>query len=116
MVGDTGQDVRQPGLGIDVVEPAGLNQRVGDRRALPASILATKQPRLAPEGDAAQGLFSRIVRQTNPPVGKEPGKCRPASEHLVDGLGQIIVARNPSKLAVQPAMELCYERGAEFLT
>jgi len=38
MVGDTGQDVGEPGLGVDVVEPAGLDQRVGDGRALPASI------------------------------------------------------------------------------
>ncbi len=38
MVGDTAQDVGEPGLGVDVVEPTGLDQRVGDGSTLPASI------------------------------------------------------------------------------
>jgi len=33
MVGDAGDDVREPSLGIDVIEAGGLDERVHDRSA-----------------------------------------------------------------------------------
>ena len=44
VVGDPGQHVGEPGLGIDVVEPGRLNQRQHDRGALAPAIGAGKQP------------------------------------------------------------------------
>ena len=38
MVGDAGEDVGQPCLRIDVIEAAGLNQRIRDRRPLTTTI------------------------------------------------------------------------------
>lgn len=49
MVGNAGENVCEPCLGIDVVEATGLDQRVRDRRPLATAIGAAKQPRLAPE-------------------------------------------------------------------
>ena len=37
MIGDSGEDIREPGVRIDVVEPAGLNE--GIDRSRPASSL-----------------------------------------------------------------------------
>lgn len=37
MVGDTGEDLGEPCLGIDVVEATGLYQQISDRRSLTIS-------------------------------------------------------------------------------
>ena len=54
MVGDAGKDVSEPGLGIDVVETACLDQRISNRRALTAAIGTTEQPRFASEWHTTQ--------------------------------------------------------------
>lgn len=38
MIGDAGEDVGEPRLGIDVVEATGLDQRISDRRPLATAI------------------------------------------------------------------------------
>ena len=58
---DLRENIGEPGLGINVVQPAGLNQRVGDGRALPAAIGAAKQPRLSSERDASEATFGGVV-------------------------------------------------------
>jgi len=50
MFGDAGEDIGKPGLGIDVVEAAGLNQRKDDGGALPAAVGAGEEPRLPAQG------------------------------------------------------------------
>jgi len=65
MVGDAGEDVGEPGLGIDVAEATGLDQRVRDRRPLATAIGAAEQPRFAPERYAAQRPFCGVVREAN---------------------------------------------------
>ena len=44
VIGDPGQHVGEPGLGIDVIELGRLNQRQHDRGALAAAIGAREQP------------------------------------------------------------------------
>ena len=61
MLGDAGEDVGEPGLGIDVVELGGDDQAVDDGGTLAAAIGAGEQPRLAAEGDAAQGSLGGVV-------------------------------------------------------
>ena len=43
------------------------------------------------------------------------GERRPAAEHVVDRLGQIVVAREPGELGVQPGMEIGHQRRAVLL-
>lgn len=57
MPGDTGEDIGEPGLGIDTVEPGGGDQAVHDRGTLATAIGAGEQPGLATKGDATQGPF-----------------------------------------------------------
>ena len=44
MLGDAGEDVGEPGLGVDVVELGGADEGVHHRRALAAAIGAREQP------------------------------------------------------------------------
>ena len=53
VVVDAGQDIGEPGLGIDVVEPGRLDQRVHEGGALTTAIGAGEQPGLAAERNRA---------------------------------------------------------------
>lgn len=115
MLRDTCKDVGEPGLRIDIVELGGSDQRVHDGGALTAAIRAAEQPRLAPESDAAQSPFGGIVRNADPAVIEEAGERGPATEHVVDRLGEIVVAREPGELPGQPGVEIFDQRGAALL-
>jgi len=51
----------------------------------------------------------------NPAVGEEVCERVPPAQHVVDGLGEVVVARDPGELCVQPVVELGHQRRAEFL-
>lgn len=68
---------------IDLVEAAGLDQRVGDRRTLAAAIRAAEEPRLTPDWHAAQRSFGGIVREADPAIVEETGERAPAAQHVV---------------------------------
>ncbi len=116
MVGYAGEDVGEPCLRVDVVKATGLYQRVRDRCPLTAAIGAAEQPRLAPKGHAAQRPFGGIVRETDPAVGEEAGERVPAAQHVVDGFGNVMVARDPGELRAEPFLEFGHQRSAEFVT
>ena len=60
-ISDAGEDVGEPGLRIDVVQLGRGDQAVQDRGALAAAIGASEQPRLPPQGDAAQGALPSVT-------------------------------------------------------
>lgn len=74
MVCNAGQGIGELGLRINVVEAAGLDQRIGNGRALAATIQSAEQPRLAPERYTAQRPFGGIVREADPTIVEEPGE------------------------------------------
>ena len=53
MVGKLGENVGEPGVGIDVVELAGLDQRIDRRRPAPALVGTGEVPISAPDGNLA---------------------------------------------------------------
>ena len=84
MVGNTGEDVREPSLGIDGVELGCFDQGLGDSSGFATPFRAHKQMILPSKGDGAHGSFAGNVasngrkmrnRKTNaPPVeNKIPG-------------------------------------------
>jgi hypothetical protein len=74
MLGDERQNVGQPGMRIDVVELAGDDQTVEQRRALAAAIRTGEQPSLAAERQAAQGPLRSVVGEADPTVLEEAKK------------------------------------------
>src|SRR6476659_4998523 len=67
------------------------------------------------KGQAAQGAFGCIVRETDPAVLGEAGKTVPALEHVVDGLNDVGGAREPGALLGQPCLQFGQERCAPLL-
>jgi hypothetical protein len=68
VIGDAGQHVGEPSLGIDIVEFGGVDQREHDRGALAAAIGAGEQPGLAAQRNPAQLALGRVVTQADAAV------------------------------------------------
>lgn len=114
VAGDAGEDIGQPGLGIDVVELGGLDQRVDHRGSLAAAIRAAEQPGLPAKWHAAQRTFGGIVGEADSAVVEEADEGVPAAQHVVYGFGQIVVARELGELSGQPGVQLGYQRCAQL--
>ena len=71
VVVDAGQDIGEPSLGIDVVEPGRLDQRVHEGGPLTTAIGAGEQPGLAAERNAAQRPLGGVVGEADAAVGEE---------------------------------------------
>ena len=78
--GDAGQDVREPGLRVDVVELCRHDQCRHDGGAIGTALGAGEEPGLAAEGKAAQCALRRIVGQADSPVRDEAGEPIPAAQ------------------------------------
>ena len=74
MVRDTGEDIGQPGLRIDVVEPRSLDERVKDGGALTATVGAAEEPSLPAKRHTSQGTFSGVVRDADASIVEEAGE------------------------------------------
>ena len=107
MAGDTGEDVGQPGLGIDVVELGGDDEAVHEGGTVAATIGAGEQPGFPAKGDATQGSFGGIVAEADAAVVEESGEGVPTLEHVIDGAGDVGVARQLTPFLAHP----CFERG-----
>ena len=114
MVGDAGEHVGEPGLRVDIVEPSGLDQRVQDGGSVTTAVGAAEQPGFAAKRHTAQGTLGCIVRQTEPAVIEEAGERRPAAQHILAGLGEIMAARQLGELVLQPVVQVLHQRCAVF--
>jgi len=65
VISDACEDIGEPCLRVNVVEPGSLDQRVDDGGTLPAAVGAAEQPCLATERDAAQGALGGIVAEAD---------------------------------------------------
>jgi hypothetical protein len=76
-----------------------------------ATAIGTReQPCLSAEGHAAQLAFGCIIRQADPAIGQEPGERVPALEHVIHGLGEVGMPRQPAALLTHPDPEAGHER------
>ena len=73
MICDAGEHIGKPSLGVDIVEPGGLDQGVDDGGTLPATVGAAEQPRLAAERDAAKRALGGVVGEAYAAVVEEAG-------------------------------------------
>ena len=106
MIRQPAEYVGEPGARIDVIELAGLDQRVDGSGALAATVGAGKGPVVTADGDAAQGSFGRIVGQANAAIIEEAGQGRPEFEAVLDGLGDRVFRGEFGALLAQPGSEV----------
>ena len=106
VVGDAFEDLGEPGLGVDIVEPGGLDQGVGDGGGLAATRRAHEEIVLPAQGDRPHRAFGRVVVDLEEavldigPQALEPGQ-RMADRRRQRGLGGDL-----RQLRLQPALEL----------
>lgn len=92
-ISDTGKDVGEPGLGVDIVEATGRDHRQHDGGAVGAAQAAGEGPVAPSQGDAAQRSFGGVVAEADPAIVEEAGKVVPPPEHVVHGLQDLGGAR-----------------------
>src|SRR6476469_1691034 len=68
VIGNPGEHVGEPGLGIHIVELGCVDQREHDCSALAAAIGTCEQPGLAAESNSAQHTFGSVVAQADASV------------------------------------------------
>src|SRR5947209_4887806 len=86
MIGDTGQDVGEPSLWIDVVEATGRDHRQHDGGTVGTTLATGEGPVPPSQCDASQGALSAIIGQADPAIVEEAGEAVPAPEHVIHGL------------------------------
>lgn len=111
----SGEDVGEPGLGIDVVEATGRDHRQYDGGTVGAALAAGECPVAPSQGDAAQRSFSGVVAEADPAIFDEAGKGFPAPEHLVDRLQDLGRVREGFALSEQPGVHVVEKRLASLL-
>ncbi len=102
VIGDACEHVGEPSLRINIVELGRLNQCQHDRGALAAAIGAGEEPRLSPQRNSSERAFGGVVAQANPAVIEEAREGIDALEHVIHGLGDIVVAREFGALSLEP--------------
>lgn len=114
-ISDTGEDVGEPGFGIDIVEVAGRGHRQHDGGAVGAAQAAGESSIAPSQGDAAQRSFGGVVAEADPAIVEEAGEVGPAPEHLIHGLQDLGRAREGFSLAQQPGVHVVEQRLASPL-
>jgi hypothetical protein len=114
-IGDTGEDVGEPGLGIDVVEATSRDHRQHDGGTVGATLAAGEGPVAPSQCDTSQCALSTIVGQADPAIVEEAGEVAPAPEHVVDRLQDLGGAREGFALTQQPGVHVLEKRLALFL-
>lgn len=71
---DTPDDVGEVGLGINAIQPAGLDDRVEDSSAITAGVRAQERPVAPPQGQGSDGALCSIIGHFQTPVAGEQGQ------------------------------------------
>ncbi len=102
MITDAFDDVGEPCLGLDAVEPTCTGQGVEERGGFSPLHGADEHPVPAPERDPAQGIFHQIVADLEPTVITVADHSLPAIERIATRTRQIAVRRQASVLGFEP--------------
>ncbi len=114
MFSDTGEDVGQPSLGIDVVQLGRDDEAVEDGGALAAAIGAGEQPGLSSQSQAAQRPLGSVVRQADPAVVEEAGEGVPTLQHVIHGDRDVGMARQLAAFLAHPRFKCGDQRRSTF--
>src|SRR5262245_25876289 len=96
------EDVGEPGLWIDIVEPGGVDQRVDRGGALSAGVGAREGPVLASRDGRTDLPLGRIVGHAQAAIVEEAGERYPAGEAVGDGFAGLALTGEPGALLTQP--------------
>src|SRR5271169_4748740 len=110
VVGDAGDDVGEPSLGVDAVEASGPYERVHYGGSTAAFVGASEEVVLAPQGQRADGAFGGVVRHFEPAVVDEAGESCPARGRIANGAGERTLAADFGERRVEKGFEVGQDR------
>ncbi len=114
MIADPAEYIGQPRLGINIVEFGGGDQRIQGGGPLSASIRSAEGPIFSSDRNTTQRSFGRIVGQADFSIIEEPGKGCPAVEHVVHGLGHVVMTRQLGPFGFHPGFQFIDPRFDEL--
>ena len=109
-VGGPFEDPGEPGLRVDIVEPGGLDQGVGDGGGLAAAGRAHEEIIFPAQGDQPHRAFGRVIvdfEEAMPDLGPQ---VLEAGQRMADRRRQRGLAGDPGQLRLQPALQLIESR------
>jgi hypothetical protein len=107
------QHVTQIGIGFDVVELAGLDERAGDGPTMPAAIAACEQVVLAAKCHRVDRAFAWIFIEFNAAVMQEARQTLQMRVRVTDGFGQRTAAGYARRLGFRPSIQSLHDRPGE---
>lgn len=99
-------DVGEPALRVEAVQARGFERGVDDGGALAARVRAEEEEILARDGDASQRSLGRVIIDAEASVGGEARERVPASERVLQRLGERGLARQAAALGVHPVAQI----------
>lgn len=87
------KDVLQVGIGFDIIELCGGDERGDYGPTVGATIRAGKEMVLAPQGDRPDRALDRVGVQFNATILKEAAESGPSGKRITDGLGKCAALR-----------------------
>ncbi len=104
------ENVLQVGIGLDVVELCGGDERGDDGPAVGASIGAGKEMVLAPEGDRPDRALDCVGVEFDTPILEEATESGLSGKRIANGLGKCAARRQPGELAFKPGLHCLDKR------
>src|SRR6185312_3502135 len=102
---DAGDDVGEVGLGVHVVQLAGLDQRGEHGPVFGAAVGAGEEVVLAAEGERADGALDDVGVDLDAAVVEEPSEALPAAERVADRLRELALLAEGLKPGLQPRLQ-----------
>ena len=93
-VGQSFENVGEPGLRVDVVHFCCDDQSVHEGSPVTAAFRSSEEPAFSARSYTAQGALGGIVREANLPIVQESRECLPSTrflDHVVDGFSDGVV-------------------------
>lgn len=110
VVVDPREDVREPGVGIDVVEFGGDDQGVDGGRPFAATIGPGEHPGAATQGNTAQGAFGGVIAEADPAIVQEVRKTIDAGQDIVHRPGGFGLGRHAFAALAHPVQQIRHHR------
>ena len=106
MIGDVGQHMAQPGLGVNTAQLGRADQRVDGGGTLATAVGASKQVVAPANGNATQGALGGRVVDLDDAVVAVAQQRRPQIERVLDRGRRVRLARQLFKRGAQPVAEV----------
>lgn len=116
MILQAGEDVGEPCVRIDIVDPGGVDQRIDRSSAAATLIRASEGPVMATDRNGSDLPLGDVVGHAQPPVVEEARQCDPSGQAISDGFTDVALSGELCELPRQPTAATSRPSSGEFLS